>query len=82
MTFYLGASLEVPEGPGFEDDPVPLAEYEGHHGDHHHQQKERRQDGHDPQVAGRRLYHSCEDTNVRSSDNGERGFSEQQSSHM
>lgn len=58
---HLRAGFEGPESPRFEDDPVPLAEDEGHHADHHHQQDERRQDGHDPQVAGRRLHHSCTD---------------------
>lgn len=55
---YFGAGFEVPEGASFEDDPIPLTKNEGHHADHHHQQEQRRQNGHDPQVAGRRLYHS------------------------
>lgn len=45
---HLGACFEGAEGACFEDDPVPLAQDEGHHDDHHHQQEKRREDGHDP----------------------------------
>lgn len=38
---YLGASFEGPEGTTFEDDSVSLTQNEGHHANHHHQQKER-----------------------------------------